>query len=100
MVVVYITAGLRDTLLRLARDAEPDDVKAREGSTMGWGTRRAFESVPDTPAAVVDSGEVGKEAIAKLVAPDAGTLVDRVLALDRAVGDWVTALRTESRRNE
>ncbi len=75
------------TVAAYDRSEEPPDLKASEGSTMGWGTRRAFESVPDVPVAVVDSGEVGKEAMAKLVAPDAGTLVDRVLALDRAVGD-------------
>jgi len=76
------------TVAAYDREAEPDDVKATEGSTMGWGTRRAFESVPDAPVAVADAGEVGKEAIVKLLAPDAGTLVDRVLALNRAVGRY------------
>ena len=67
------------------RDAEPEDVKETEGSTMGWGARRAFESVEGTPAAVIDRGEVGKEAIVKLLAPDAEAVIERALALDEAV---------------
>ena len=67
------------------RDAEPPEVKAEEGSTMGWGARRAFESVDGTPVAVIDRGEVGKEAIAKLLAPDAETLRERTLTLLAAV---------------
>jgi hydroxymethylpyrimidine/phosphomethylpyrimidine kinase len=67
------------------RDAEPEDVKANEGSTMGWGARRAFESADGVPVAVVDRGEVGKEAIVKLLARDAATLTDRTLAVCDAV---------------
>ncbi|WP_276299916.1 bifunctional hydroxymethylpyrimidine kinase/phosphomethylpyrimidine kinase [Halorussus lipolyticus] len=63
------------------RGAEPDDVKAQEGSTMQWGARQAFESVEGTPVAVLDRGEVGKEAIVKLTAESGDELVERVLAL-------------------
>ncbi|MFC7221548.1 bifunctional hydroxymethylpyrimidine kinase/phosphomethylpyrimidine kinase [Halalkalicoccus sp. GCM10025322] len=67
------------------RAAEPEDVKREEGSTMGWGARRAFDGNGETPAAVIDRGEVGKEAIVKLVAPDAGTLIERTLAVHDAL---------------
>ena len=63
------------------RGSEPDEVKEEERSTMQWGARRAFESVAGTPVAVVDRGEVGKEAMTKVVASDAGELAERVLAL-------------------
>ncbi|MFC4448806.1 bifunctional hydroxymethylpyrimidine kinase/phosphomethylpyrimidine kinase [Halorussus aquaticus] len=63
------------------RGAEPDEVKKREGSTMQWGARRAFESVEGTPVAVVDRGEVGKEAMTKVVAEDGEELAERVLTL-------------------
>ncbi len=69
------------------RDAEPPELKAEEGSTMGWGARRAFESVDGTPVAVIDRGEVGKEAIVKLLAPDVETLRERTLTLLAAVED-------------
>ncbi|MFB6219390.1 MAG: bifunctional hydroxymethylpyrimidine kinase/phosphomethylpyrimidine kinase [Halobacteriaceae archaeon] len=74
-----------DGVVEVDRDEEPADVKQEEGSTMGWMARRAFAD--RTPAAVVDRGEVGKEAIVKLVAPDADTLVERTSAvLDRYSG--------------
>ncbi|MFB6184931.1 MAG: bifunctional hydroxymethylpyrimidine kinase/phosphomethylpyrimidine kinase [Haloarculaceae archaeon] len=67
------------------RGAEPDAVKESEGSTMQWGARRAFENADGTPAAVIDRGDVGKEAIVKLLAPDVETLVERTTALLDAV---------------
>ncbi|MFD1587695.1 bifunctional hydroxymethylpyrimidine kinase/phosphomethylpyrimidine kinase [Halorientalis brevis] len=63
------------------RSAEPADVKAEEGSTMQWGARRAFRAADGTPVAVIDRGEVGKEAIVKLLAADAETLTERVFSV-------------------
>ncbi|PSP54969.1 bifunctional hydroxymethylpyrimidine kinase/phosphomethylpyrimidine kinase [Halobacteriales archaeon QS_1_67_19] len=73
------------TVAEYDRGAEPEDVKATEGSTMQWGARRAFERVEGTPVAVVDRGEVGKEAIAKVVAENEAEIAARVLALLDAV---------------
>jgi hydroxymethylpyrimidine/phosphomethylpyrimidine kinase len=68
------------------RGAEPEEVKREEGGTMGWGARQAFGGeAEETPAAVIDRGEVGKEAIVKLVAPGPRTLVDRTLAVHEAL---------------
>jgi hydroxymethylpyrimidine/phosphomethylpyrimidine kinase len=63
------------------RGDEPDTAKSAEGNTMQWGARQAFQDAEETPVAVVDRGEVGKEAIVKLLAPDAATLEDRTLTL-------------------
>ncbi len=61
------------------RSQEPDpDV---ERSTMQWAARRAFETDGQTPHVVYDRGDVGKEAITRLVAPDAPTLIDRAIDL-------------------
>ncbi|QLG63672.1 bifunctional hydroxymethylpyrimidine kinase/phosphomethylpyrimidine kinase [Halorarum salinum] len=71
--------------VELDRTEEPDpDV---EGSTMGWLARRAVGRADGTPAAVYDRGDVGKEAVTRVLAPDAGTAVDRVLALAGALPD-------------
>jgi hydroxymethylpyrimidine/phosphomethylpyrimidine kinase len=69
------------TVAEYDRGAEPERVKEQEGSTMQWGARQAFESVEGTPVAVVDRGEVGKEAMTKVVAEDEAELVERLLAL-------------------
>lgn len=66
------------------RASEPESVKDEEGATMGWGARRVFEG-ERTPVAVIDRGDVGKEAIVKIVAPDPETLIERTLALEEAL---------------
>ncbi|EMA43349.1 bifunctional hydroxymethylpyrimidine kinase/phosphomethylpyrimidine kinase [Halococcus saccharolyticus] len=62
------------------RSEEPEQVKAADEGTMGWGARQAFDR-SETPAAVIDRGEVGKEAIVKLVAANGETLTERALSL-------------------
>ena len=74
-------ADLGWTVAEYDRDAQPEAVAAEEGSTMGWGARRALGDVDGTPEAVVDRGSVGKEAVTKLLADDHVTLADRALAL-------------------
>jgi len=76
---------LDGTAVEVDRSAEPEP--DAEGHTMGWVARRAFERTDGTPAAVYDRGDVGKEAITRVLAPDAGTAVSRVLGLAEAVGD-------------
>ena len=78
-------AKLDGPIAEFDRAAEPADVKAEEGSTMGWGARRAFERAGETPVAIIDRGEVGKEAIVKVLAPDAETVVERTIAVLDAV---------------
>ena len=67
------------------RAAEPAAVKEAEGSTMQWGARRAFESAAETPVAVVDRGEVGKERLVKLLASDPEALVQRTVTVLEAL---------------
>jgi len=63
------------------RSNEPEPTKTAEGNTMQWGARQVFLDTDETPVAVIDRGEVGKEAIVKLLAPDAATLEKRALTL-------------------
>jgi len=77
------------------RDAEPEDASG----TMGWGARKAFgevEADDPTPAAVLDSGAVGKEAIIKVVAETPEELGERVFTLLDAVERGSASDRTES----
>ncbi len=63
------------------RAAEPGDLKETEGGTMEWAARHALGDREDSPVAVIDRGDVGKEATTKLVATDADTLTERTLEL-------------------
>jgi hydroxymethylpyrimidine/phosphomethylpyrimidine kinase len=78
------TAELDGPVTEYDRDAEPEDASG----TMGWGARRAFGAVDadaPTPVAVLDRGDVGKEAIIKVVAETPAELGERVFALLDAV---------------
>ena len=57
-----------------SKEPAPDE----EGSTMGWAASRAFERAEGTPTAVFDRGDVGKEAMTRLLASDSETLGDRL----------------------
>lgn len=63
------------------RDAEPPDA----AGTMDWAAERVFAGREAPPVAVLDRGDVGKEAITKIVAEDARTVAERALVLDRAL---------------
>jgi hydroxymethylpyrimidine/phosphomethylpyrimidine kinase len=63
------------------RGEEPEPVKEADEGTMGWGARRAFAEREPTPVAVIDCGEVGKEAMVKLLASDARTLTEQTVSL-------------------
>jgi hydroxymethylpyrimidine/phosphomethylpyrimidine kinase len=78
--------GLDWTVASFDRGREP--TADEEASTMGWGAKRAFEGASETPpVAVVDDGDVGKEPMTRVLAADAETLGDRLLALAAAVAD-------------
>ena len=78
------TSELDGPVTEYDRDTEPADASG----TMGWGARQAFGAVDaddPTPAAVLDRGAVGKEAIIKVVAETPEELGERVFALLDAV---------------
>lgn len=65
------------------RADEPPDLKAREGSSLEWGTMKALSGHPE-PASVVavcDRGEVGKEPMIRILARSAEELLERLTAL-------------------
>ena len=74
-------AALDGPVAEFDRSAEPAAVKEREGATMGWGARRAFEGSEAAPVAVVDRGEIGKEALVTLLAAEADALRERTFAV-------------------
>jgi hydroxymethylpyrimidine/phosphomethylpyrimidine kinase len=72
--------GIGWSVAKYDRSEEPEQVKEADEGTMGWGARRAFDRSA-TPVAVIDRGEVGKEAIVKLVTTDGETLTERAFSL-------------------
>jgi hydroxymethylpyrimidine/phosphomethylpyrimidine kinase len=70
-------AALGGPVAEFDRGAEPEDAPG----TMDWSAARAFGDADEPPVAVFDRGDVGKEPMTRVVARDAGSLRDRVLAL-------------------
>lgn len=71
-------AGL--TLAWFDRAGEPDSVKQREGSSLEWGTSRAFAEAidPRQVDAVADRGEPGKEPMIRVLGKDSLEVADRL----------------------
>jgi hydroxymethylpyrimidine kinase/phosphomethylpyrimidine kinase len=64
-----------------------DDAEGREGQTIGWDARRAFETAEATPVAVFDRGDVGEEPLVRLLARSSAALLDRTVTLLDALSD-------------
>ncbi|MFB6282299.1 MAG: bifunctional hydroxymethylpyrimidine kinase/phosphomethylpyrimidine kinase [Haloferacaceae archaeon] len=70
-------ADLGGPAVAFDRADEPDDA----AGTMDWSAGAAFAAAEGTPAAVYDRGDVGKEPMVRLLAPDADALRRRTFAL-------------------
>lgn len=77
--VAAALATLEQPTIEIDRSAEPRPDE--EGSTMDWVARRAFEKADGQPAAVYDRGDMGKEAMTRLLASDTDTLVERAMRI-------------------
>lgn len=62
-----------------SRDDEPEDVRAREGSSLEWGTGEAIEKTGAVPEVIFDRGGVGKEPIVRVLGNTPGEVVDKAL---------------------
>ena len=63
------------------RSKEPAEVKAREGSTLEWGTLEAIREAPKRPDIIFDRGETGKEAMIRILGTDPVDVVRKLLLL-------------------
>ena len=69
------------SLASFDRAEEPPEVKAREGSSLEWGTGRALEGSSRMPDAVFDRGETGKEPVIRILGRTPMEVVEKVIAL-------------------
>ena len=65
------------------RAREPKNVKEREGSSLEWGTYEAIRRRGYVPDIIYDLGGQGKEEMIRVLAPDIGSLLDKVLRIHR-----------------
>ncbi len=78
------SAGLR--VASFDRSDEPGEVKAREGSTLEWGTQRALQGVSEFPDLIYDEGDKGKEPMIRILGRNPMEVVEKVIRIGRACG--------------
>jgi hydroxymethylpyrimidine/phosphomethylpyrimidine kinase len=69
------------SMAEFSRKDEPREVKAREGSTLAWGVRRAIEEAGMVPDIIHDAGDIGKEPIIRVLGHDPLEVVNKALRL-------------------
>jgi len=77
--LVEVCRNLGFRIASFDRSDEPQEVKAREGSTLEWGTGRAIRNFGRIPDVIYDRGEVGKEPVMRILGKTPGEVVEKVL---------------------
>jgi hydroxymethylpyrimidine kinase/phosphomethylpyrimidine kinase len=70
------------------RAREPAEVKAREGGTLAWGVASVLDNLQSweqPPDLIGDKGEVGKEAMIRILGEDPMNVAEKALALKNAL---------------
>ncbi|MBL7225619.1 MAG: bifunctional hydroxymethylpyrimidine kinase/phosphomethylpyrimidine kinase [Desulfobacteraceae bacterium] len=83
--MIEVCQGLGFRAASFDRAQEPEDVKAREGSTLEWGTQRALKGLGHIPDLVYDEGDVGKEPMIRILGRTPSEVVEKVLRIGKAV---------------
>ncbi len=68
------------------RGQEPPEVKTREGGTLAWGVASVLEPGEPPPDLIYDRGDWGKEPMIRVLGTDPMNVVEKVLALNQALG--------------
>lgn len=63
------------------RADEPPEIKAREGSSLEWGTNEVIKRTGRAPDLIFDLGEVGKEPMIRVLGPDPQAVTAKAVSL-------------------
>lgn len=74
-----------------SRDDEPQDIRAREGSSLEWGTGRAIEEAGAVPDVIFDRGSMGKEPIVRVLGSTPGEVADKALYVSEKLKELKTS---------
>ena len=68
------------------RSDEPEAIKQREGSSLGWGTEMVLSKEIRIPDIIFDRGDMGKEPMIRVLGRNPDEVVDKVIALKELDG--------------
>lgn len=83
--IVEICRELGFRVDSFSRSGEPPDVKAREGSSLEWGTDYVLSRSDVVPDAIFDRGDVGKEPMIRILGRTPDEVVAKVISLSKRV---------------
>ena len=67
------------------RAQEPKDVKSKEGGTLAWGVASVLKPGKPAPDIVYDKGDLGKEAMIRILGPSPMAVAEKALAIKNAL---------------
>ena len=82
--MIAVCQGLGLRAVSFDRAEEPEELKAREGSSLERGTQQALEGLGHVPDVVYDEGEVGKEPMIRILGRNPSEVVEKVLKIGKA----------------
>ncbi|MEZ0289700.1 MAG: thiamine-phosphate synthase family protein [Sulfolobales archaeon] len=74
-----VKKGLKTVFIDRTR--EPEDIKRIEGASMRWIVSKAFEILGETPDIIYDRGDIGKEAMIRILGREALEVVKKLFLI-------------------
>jgi predicted fused transcriptional regulator/phosphomethylpyrimidine kinase len=72
-------------ILGFDRGKEPQEVRAEEGHSLGWGVEDALHKAETVPDVIYDEGGWGKEPMIRILGRDPGEVVRKVIKISRSM---------------
>jgi hydroxymethylpyrimidine/phosphomethylpyrimidine kinase len=71
-------------IAEFSRREEPEEIKSVEGGTLKWGVKRAIESLGEIPDIIYDRGDIGKEAMIRIIGRNAEEVFNKIMKIIEA----------------
>ncbi len=81
--LLSVCRRLRFKIASFDRADEPGNIRAREGSSLEWGTAKALADYGSVPDVIYDLGGMRKEEMIRVIAEDIESLVNKITAIHR-----------------
>ena len=79
--IINICRGFGYDIDSFDRSNEPEEIKAKEGSSLEWGTDSILSRRDTVPDIIFDRGDIGKEPMIRILGRDPDNVVEKVLSI-------------------
>jgi len=81
--ILKICKRLGFDVAEFSRKKEPQEIKAQEGSSLAWGVEEVLKKRENIPDIIFDRGEIGKEAMIRVIGKNPVDVVNKVIRINR-----------------